>query len=107
MIGKKIGSRIILTNNEIKDIMKVIKSLENRGILLKITFRKIISQEGGFLNLLDPIMTAGLPLIKNALTPLAESGFIPLGQTVAASTTDTAIQNNIFASSTTELIIWN
>ena len=54
MIGKKIGSRIILTNNEIKDIMKVIKSLENRGILLKITFRKIISQEGGFLNLLDP-----------------------------------------------------
>ena len=27
---------ITLTNNEIKDIMKVIKSLENRGILLKI-----------------------------------------------------------------------
>ena len=30
-----IGSGIILRNNEIKDIMKVIKSLENRRILLK------------------------------------------------------------------------
>ena len=29
------GSGITLTNNKIKDIMKVIKSLENRGILLK------------------------------------------------------------------------
>ena len=29
------ASEITLTNNEIKDIMKVIKSLENRGILLK------------------------------------------------------------------------
>ena len=33
--------------------MIVIKSLENRGILLKETPRKIISQEGGFLNFLD------------------------------------------------------
>ena len=35
MIGKKIGSRIILTNNEIKDIMKVIRSLENRNFIEK------------------------------------------------------------------------
>ena len=40
-----------MTNNEIKDIMKVIKSLENRAILLRGTTRKITSQEGGFLNL--------------------------------------------------------
>ena len=72
---------------------------------MKRTFRKITNQEGGFLNFLDPLMTAGLPLIKNVLTPLAESGFIPLGQTVAASATDAAIQNNIFWSGTTELII--
>ena len=31
-IKKSTGSGITLTNNEIKDIMKVIKSLENRGI---------------------------------------------------------------------------
>ena len=45
-IQKKIyGSGITLTNNEIKDIMKVIKSLENRKILLKVTTRKLTSQE--------------------------------------------------------------
>ena len=38
-----------LTNNEIKDIMKAIKPLENRGILLKGTTRNINSQERGFL----------------------------------------------------------
>ena len=46
------GSGITLTNNEIKDIMKVIKSLENSGILLKGTTRKFTSQERGFLNFL-------------------------------------------------------
>ena len=38
-----------LTNNELKGIIKVIKSLENREILLKGTTRKITSQEGGVL----------------------------------------------------------
>ena len=43
------GSGITWTNDEIKDIMKVISSLGNRGIWLKGTIRKIVSQEGGFL----------------------------------------------------------
>ena len=38
------GPGTTLTNNEIKDIIKLIKSLENRGILLKETTRKITSQ---------------------------------------------------------------
>ena len=42
------NSRITLRNNEIQNIMKVIKSLENSRILLKETKRKITSQEGGF-----------------------------------------------------------
>ena len=41
--------------------MKVIKSLENGGISLEESTRKITSQEGGFLNFLRPLMTAGLP----------------------------------------------
>ena len=45
---KALGSGLTLTNNEINDIMKVIKSLENRGILWKITATKITSQEVGF-----------------------------------------------------------
>ena len=53
------GTGITLTNNEIKDIMKVMKSLENRGILLKGTTRKVTSQEGAFLKFLRPLMTAG------------------------------------------------
>ena len=53
--------------------MKVIKSLEQRGILLKVTTRKITSQEGRFLNLLRPLMTGGLLLMKNVFTPLARS----------------------------------
>ena len=39
--------------------MKVIKSLGNRGVVLKETTRKITSQEGEFLNFLRPLMTAG------------------------------------------------
>ena len=51
-------SGITLTNSEIKYIMKVTKFLENRGILLKGTTRKITSHEGGFLNFLNPLITA-------------------------------------------------
>ena len=84
-VGKKIkigistitGSAITLTNNEIKDIIKVIKSLENGGILLKGTTTKITSHEGGFLNFLRPVMTAVSPLMKSVLTPLAKSVSLP------------------------------
>ena len=38
------GSGITLTNHEIKDTIKVSNSLENRGISLKETTRKIASQ---------------------------------------------------------------
>ena len=52
IIGKKIkngislvkGSGITLTNHEIKDIIKVIKSLESREISLKEITKKIASQ---------------------------------------------------------------
>ena len=76
MIGKKVkekfGSGITPTNNKRKDIMKTIKSLENRGILLKGTTRKITSQEGEFLNFLRPLMTTGLPLMKVLLIALTK-----------------------------------
>ena len=59
--------------------MKVIKSLENRGISRKVTARKITSQEGGLLNFLRPLMTAGLPLLKIVLSALAKSVLLTLG----------------------------
>ena len=42
-IKKVFGTGVTLTDNEIKNIMKVTKSLENIGILLKGTTRKITS----------------------------------------------------------------
>ena len=54
----------MLTNSEIKDSMKIIKSVENRQILQKGTTRKITTQKGGFLNFLRPLMTVGLSLMK-------------------------------------------
>ena len=41
-------------------------------------------------------MTAGLPLIKNVLTPLTKSILEPLWLTAAPSATDAAIQKKIF-----------
>ena len=72
--------------------MKVIKSLEDRGILLKGTTRKITSQKGKFLNFLRPLMTAGSPLMTNVLTSLAKSVLLPFTLMTGLSVTDTAIQ---------------
>ena len=46
------SSGVLLINNKIRDTMKVIKSLENRGTLRNKTTGKDISQEGGLLNFL-------------------------------------------------------
>ena len=61
-----------LPNNKIKYIIKVIISLKNRESSLKGTIRKIRSQKGGFLNFLRPLMSVGLLLMKNVLTPLGK-----------------------------------
>ena len=47
------GSGTILTNKEIKDIMTVIRFLENRGILLKGTIKKNTYQKNNFSIFLD------------------------------------------------------
>ena len=101
------GSGITLTKNEIKDIVKITKSLEYRRILLEGTTRKISTQEGGFLNFLRPLMTAGLILMKNALTPLAKSVLSPFLLTAEMAATDTAIKKNFYGSGTIALIISN
>ena len=90
------GTGVTLTDNEIKDIIKVIKFLENREILLKGTTKKITSQEGGFLNFLAPLMTAGLPLMKRVHTPLATSILLPFGLSAGVSTADATIQKKIY-----------
>ena len=101
-----LGTGTTLTDSEIKGITKIIKSLKNRGILLKGTTRKITGQEGGFLNFLRPLMTAGLPLMKSVLTPLAKSVLLRLGLSAGMSAGDAAIQKmEIDGSGTAALII--
>ena len=70
-------------NSKLKDIVKVIESLENRGVFSKGTIKKSITQE-----------VISLLLMKNVLTPLAKSVLVPLGLTAAATAataTDAAI----------------
>ena len=67
-----------------------------------------IGQSQGFLGRpVGPSLTTGLPLMKNLLIPLAKSVLIPLGLTAAASATGAAIQNKVFESGKTTLIISN
>ena len=81
-----------------KDIMRVITSLEKRGILLKGTTGNVTSQKGGLLKRI------GLPLLKNVLTLLAKSLLMPSGLTVRKNA---AIQQKIYGSHMTLLIISN
>ena len=64
MISKKMkekfGPRITLTNNEIKDVMKVINSLENRLILSK-----------GATIIDRPLIIADLPLMKSVTAEMS------------------------------------
>ena len=68
-------------------------------------------QSGGFLGkLLGPLLKTGLPLMKNAIKPLAKSVLIPLGLTPAASAADAGIHKKILGSghnNNTTLIISN
>ena len=51
---------------EIKDIMKVIRSLQNRRISLKGTTRKLTSQERGFFNFLGTLRLTATALVTDA-----------------------------------------
>ena len=74
--------------------------------LSKTQISEIIQSEGFLGELLGPLLKTGLPLIKNAIKPLAKSILIPLGLTAAASAADAGIKKKI-GSGTTTLIISN
>ena len=87
------GLGIILTINEIKDIIKVVRSFESRGFFLKGTTEKTISTEEGLLSTFPgPFIKVGLPLKKNVLAPLTKSLPILSGLSVAPPVTDGAIR---------------
>ena len=81
----------------LKDIIKGIKSLENKRMLLKGT-------TGGSLG---SLLRIGLLLRRNVLKALAKKVLIPLGLTAAASATDASIQKKIYESGMTTMITSN
>ena len=58
--------------------------------------KKINTEEGRFFNFLRSFMAAGLPSMKNELTPLAKSILTPLWLTAGASGTDAAIHQRFW-----------
>ena len=61
---------LIISNNEIEDIIKIVKSLEDSGLLLtgvtETVQNKIKEQKGGFFSML--LSTLGASLLGNLLT---------------------------------------
>ena len=81
-IQKKIhgsGIKLIIEEEDMKDIMKIIEALENSGILLKGVSKTIENetkeQRGGFLSML--LGTLGTSLLGNLLT--GGKGIMPAG----------------------------
>ena len=100
------GSGITLTNNEMKYIIEIIKLLQNRGIWLKGNTEKNISKERELLsNFLGPLMSVGLPLMKNVLRQLAKIVSLQLRLTAATSATDASLKKKIYGTRITTPII--
>ena len=84
-----------------------IKTTWRKYYLIRIYVTKIVIQEGGFLNFLRPLISTGLQLMKNVLTPLAKSVLSLLGLRAGIAETDALIQKKISGFRTTTLIISN
>ena len=96
------------TNKEVANLRKAFANYLSTDIKLSKTEISKMILSGEFLGrLLGPLLKTGLPLINNAIKPLAKRVLIPLGITAAASAADAGIHKNILGSGTTTLIISN
>ena len=69
MLGS-VNTTLIISNNEMEDLIKIIRSLEDSGLLLKgvteTNQKEVKEQKGGFLSML--LGTLGPSLLGNLLT---------------------------------------
>ena len=87
---------LLLTDRQISSLRKSFANNSSINIKLSKTQLSKMIQSGGFRSrLLGPLLKAGLPLIKNAIKPLAKSVSIPLGLTAVASAADAGIHKKI------------
>ena len=70
ILGSGNTTTLIISNNEMEDIIKIVKSLEDSGLLLKgvteTVQNEVKEQKGGFLSML--LGTLGASLLGNLLT---------------------------------------
>ena len=100
--------KLLLRDRQVYNIRKAFSNNSSVDIKISKTHLSKMIQSGGFLGrLLGPLLKTGLSLIKNVITPLAESVLIPLGLTAAASAADAGIHKKILGSGNTTLIISN
>ena len=98
---------MLVTSTQVLSFCKAFASNSSANIKFSKVQLYKIGQSGGFLDRIsEPLLKAGLSLMKNVLKPLAKSILIPLGLTAAAAT-DAAIHIKMFGSSTKTLIISN
>ena len=78
--------KLLLTNTQVSKPRKAFSNDSSVNIKLSKPQLNIIVQSGRFLGrLLEPLLKAGLSLMKNVFKTLAKSVLIPLGFTPAAS----------------------
>ena len=83
---------MLLINRQVANLRKAFTDNSLTDIKLSKTQLSKMIKSGGFLGrLLAPLLNTGLPLISNAIKPLAKSVLIPLGLTAAASAADAGI----------------
>ena len=99
---------LLLTDRQVSIIRKAFSNNSSVDIKFSKTQLSKMIQSGGFLGkLLGPLLKAGLPFIKNVITPLAKSVLSLLGLTAAGSAADAGIHKKILGSGNTTLIISN
>ena len=84
--------KLLLTNRQVKNLRKAFSnksSTDNK--LSKTQFSKMVQSAGFLGRLLGPLLKRRLPLIKNAIKPLAKVFLIPLRLTAATSAADAGI----------------
>ena len=106
--GDNLPHELLLTTRQKTKTRNAFNNNTSTNIKLSKTQINKIIQSGGILgNLLGPLLKTGLPLIKDAIKPLAKSVLITLGLTAAASAADAGIHKKILGSGNTTLIISN
>ena len=71
---------LLLSNRQVSNLLKAFANYLSTDIKLSKTQLSKMIQFGEFLGrLIDPLLKAGLPLIKNVIKPLGKSVLIPLG----------------------------